>query len=122
MCFWENYVIIQVMMDLMDIMTYVSGGCMVDTSTDEKTMREAKRKWLEENAKGWTDKQKETFIWWGDWNMIKNEWVMSPSKVAEILGCSAYTIQKKCKDGKIKAYQNTIGWWHIPMDQVLAML
>lgn len=110
------------MLNFFEMVNEISGGCMVGESVFSEENLAGKRAWLEENAQDWSEEQKETFLRWADWNMLKNEWVLSPSAVGKILGCATQTIQKKCKDGKIKAYQNTIGWWHIPIDQVVAML
>lgn len=101
----------------MDNVKAMSGGCVLDFSVS----KDVKKQWVNDNYPEWSQEQKELFVHWANWNALEMEWVVSPSTAAKIIGVKTQTVQKWCKDGKIKAYQNSISWWHIPLDVVLEL-
>lgn len=46
---------------------------------------------------------------------------MSPNKVGELIGVDGATLQAKCKNRQIEAYQDFQSWWTIPVTEIIKL-
>ena len=77
---------------------------------------------LKRSGKTPTEQQEKDLLFYSDYDETRKELTLSPNQAGEIIGIDGKQLQAKCKNGKIEAYRNIIGWWHIPLRVVLEML
>lgn len=46
---------------------------------------------------------------------------MSPNKTGMIVGRTGTYLQQLCKQGKIRANRNMMGWYEIPVDEIIRL-
>ena len=49
------------------------------------------------------------------------EWIFV-GEAARLLGCSVWTVERRCEEGKLRAWRASArGWWHIDRASVLEL-